>query len=175
MIVEVGDCAARSRQKAIGCSARNAEPSALLEEEQSHGRPRGGTVSTWWWGWKDSDLPCAENVFELTTAPRRRDWAKAHPPANWEDPSKQVRLGAGVEGPAPVGSYLPNPFGLLDMGGNVSEWCADVRNPLLRHARGGSIMFGASGSRSAARLRAPKGFIDPALGLRFVRGIDRGR
>ena len=32
--------------------------------------------------------------------------------------------------PAPVGSYLPNDFGLYNMAGNVSEWVQDVYRPL---------------------------------------------
>ncbi len=69
----------------------------------------------------------------------------------------------------PVGSYKPNPFGLYDMTGNISQWCQDTfhdsykgapadgsawetdANPEIRVYRGGSYDADAASCRSAMR------------------------
>ena len=81
----------------------------------------------------------------------------------------------------PVGSYPLNPWGLRDMHGNVSEWCADAfvsdfpggNDPLVtsgtgRVQRGGSWRFNAGLCRSASRQGGAAEVGDDTLGFRLA-------
>ncbi|MBI4878697.1 MAG: SUMF1/EgtB/PvdO family nonheme iron enzyme [Planctomycetes bacterium] len=118
---------------------------------------RAGTSTAYWWGDDELDGKGAGNFQDQLKRAR-------HPP-----PFDVFPHGDGRAFTAPVGTYAANPWGFLDMLGNVEEWCADVydkdfyarsprKDPLsaedtgFGHAlRGGSWRSGPSSCRSAVR------------------------
>ncbi|MCB9871756.1 MAG: SUMF1/EgtB/PvdO family nonheme iron enzyme [Planctomycetes bacterium] len=92
---------------------------------------------------------------------------------------------------AAVGTFDPNPFGLFEMHGNVSEW---TRSPWARYGRdemadgdgawrmapngmrvvrGGSFLHSAAYARTAHRQRVPETGVYDNLGVRVVRPFVR--
>ena len=102
--------------------------------------------------------------------PTHREWLQAA--RGTSDPNRncQVQLGGVTRGLAPVavGTGAPNPFGLLNMLGNVQEWVVD----------GGEIKAAGGAYRdpigecAVETLRAQRGVADAATGFRLVREVS---
>jgi serine/threonine-protein kinase PpkA len=90
---------------------------------------------------------------------------------------------------APVGSYPPNPFGVYDTAGNVSEWVQDCYEENYTEAnsngsayehkqcqgrvvRGGSTKDNVQRLSSSARDNIPSGYLNETLGFRLVMELN---
>lgn len=137
---------------------------------------RGGTASPYWWG-EDSPPDRLENLTGDRDMYQGFEWPVAF-----------GRYGDGHWGPAPVGSFEANPFGLHDMGGNVAEWVADCYNDSyantpdngapsqvgkcnMRVVRGASWANPPEMARSAYRTAAGPQRGSALVGFRLVREL----
>ena len=158
-------------------SKRTGRHYRLPTEAEYEYAERGGTTTRYWWG----DGAPRDKVENLTgsgdRSPAHRSWANAF--RHYTD---------NFWGPAPVMSFKPNPFGLYDIDGNVSEWVADcwhdnyVRAPTdgsawvnpgcdERVIRGGSWGSAPDQDRSAFRMGAAADARSGRVGFRVARDL----
>ncbi len=115
---------------------------------------------------------------------RRLNMADRRSPVPWADRT----VDDGSEGPAPVGSYAPNAYGLYDIVGNLWHLCSDYYDPRSylntesktltdpkgprtgkkRAVRGGNWAFGAGIARNAFRFGIDHHLCIDLCGFRVV-------
>jgi formylglycine-generating enzyme required for sulfatase activity len=149
----------------------------LPSEAEYEYAERAGTTTRYWWG---NGTPKSK-VENLTgggdRSPAHRSWSHAF--KGYSD---------GYWGPAPIMQFQPNPFGLYDMDGNVSEWVADCWHDNYHRAprdgsawlnpgctehviRGGSWGSAPAQDRSSYRLGARADLRSGRVGFRVARDL----
>lgn len=127
-------------------SDRTGEAYRLPSEAEFEYALRAGTDTPYWWGHGTPERVVENLTGARDRARNGRKWIRAF--TDYDD---------GFWGPAPVGHFLPNPFGLYDMGGNLSEWVADCwHDNYTRAPRDGSA------------------WVNPGCSTRVVRGGSWG-
>lgn len=106
-------------------SEQTGESYRLPSEAEWEYAVRGDTTSPYWWG---SGAP--GRVVENLTGERDRSEAGR----SWNRSFQGY--GDNFWGPAPAGRFESNPFGLMDIGGNVSEWVEDCWHDSYARAPG---------------------------------------
>lgn len=158
-------------------SERSGQRYRLPSEAEFEYALRAGSQARYPWG--DGSPPARSGNYTggLDVSPSGRRWQNAFP-----------GYGDDSWGPATVGSYLPNPYGLHDLAGNVSEWVADCWHESYRRApadgsawvnpgcrtrvmRGGSWASSPAQTRSAWRLGSGADNTSARTGFRVVREI----
>ena len=161
---------------------RTGQPYRLVSEEEWEYAARAGTTTPWFWGEAENSAGSSKSCKYANT--HDESSKKAHPNYVWS----HQPCDDGYPETAPVGSYLPNPFGLSDMLGNVREWVADCHHLTYQGApddgrawlessceqrvvRGGSWFDGAQTSRAAYRHTLPDSHRSYQVGVRVARDL----
>ncbi|MCB9882488.1 MAG: protein kinase [Planctomycetes bacterium] len=140
---------------------------------------RAGSDTPWFCGSTPRDLSGHANVVDAMALRLYPAWG-----------NEDIGFDDGYAGPAPVGSYLPNPWGLHDMAGNVQEPCLDAHAPYdvtprrgdglrvsdamptRRVARGGACGLMSHYARSAIRVWEDWERRTPSMGVRPARAVQ---
>ena len=138
---------------------------------------RAGTTTRFFWGNAEQDAGDYANLTDVS-------YEKAAPNSSYT-----LDTDDGYVGPAPVGQYLPNPFGLYDMLGNNPEWVNKtysdnafsidpegkqyeniVNRPVLKGGswQVGSLINGRCASRIVVEENDMPGTMNSFIGFRIV-------
>jgi formylglycine-generating enzyme required for sulfatase activity len=150
---------ADSRAYADWLARKTGKPYRLLSDAEWEYAARAGTTTRYYFGADERELCRYGNVGDQSTI-GRLGLSSGTTPAPCND---------GYVFTAPVGSFLPNAFGLYDMIGNIWEWVEDCNNPnyvgaptdgsawltgdcIRRQGRGGSFIDGVQNLGSARHI-----------------------
>ena len=142
-----------------------------LEKEWEYAA-RAGSQSPFHWAVAAAGMCSYANVADAALLQKQPRWSAE-------------KCKDGYPYTAPVGSFIPNAWGLFDMHGNVMEWVQDCWGPQIsadgsgttplncrsRVTRGGGWDLIAPYSRSAYRGKAPEANRGTGTGFRLVREV----
>ncbi len=155
----------------------------LPTEAQWEYAARAGTRTAWWNGNRKQDLDGYANLVD--------DYCRRN--GGHEDWKYETWLNDGFTMHSPVGTFLPNGFGLYDTVGNIAEWCLDAYGnyelpyeegtglrilpdsviKTSRVLRGGSYLGMASECRSATRYVLDRSQRANHVGVRPAMRVER--